>query len=232
VLPPAVTAAMPLMRNLNPAARRVLAEDGTVRRIKAGALLWSAGDVPLGLYVVIEGLVRVVRIVAGRQHVVHSEGPGGTLGDVPLFDGSTYPATAIAASAVTCAVFSREALQRAIAADPRLAFVLLARLAGRVRHVIERLDGAQARTVGQRLSRHLVGRFRLAGSAPFDLGGTQTALAEELGTVREVLVRELRALRDAGAIAPVGRGRWRVVDEGRLRHRAGLRGSEGAARET
>jgi CRP/FNR family transcriptional regulator len=178
--------------------------------------------VPRGLYVVVEGLVRVVRIVAGRQHVVHSEGPGGTLGDVPLFDGSTYPATAIAASAVTCAVFSREALQRA----------LLARLAGRVRHVIERLDGAQARTVGQRLSRHLVGRFRTAGAAPFDLGGTQTAVAEELGTVREVLVRELRALRDAGAIAPVGRGRWRVVDEDRLRHRAGLRGREGAPRET
>ena len=36
-----------------------------------------------GLFVVIEGRVRVVRETVGRGPVVHEEGPGGTLGEVP-----------------------------------------------------------------------------------------------------------------------------------------------------
>jgi GTP-sensing pleiotropic transcriptional regulator CodY len=39
---------------------------------------------------------------------------------------------------------------------------------------------------------------------------TQSALAEELGTVREVVVRSLRALRDTGAIESAGGGKYRV----------------------
>jgi GTP-sensing pleiotropic transcriptional regulator CodY len=39
---------------------------------------------------------------------------------------------------------------------------------------------------------------------------TQSALAEELGTVREVIVRSLRSLRDIGAIESAGAGKYRV----------------------
>ncbi len=115
-----------------------------------------------------------------------------------------------------CAVFSRDALARAIAADPRLAFALLGRLARRLRLVIDRLDGASARTVTQRLSRHLLQRSAEAGQSGFVLGRTQTQVAEELGTVREVVVRALRDLREAGVITTAGRGRFRVVDAKRL----------------
>jgi CRP-like cAMP-binding protein len=210
-----------LFRDLNPDARGVLAESGEIRRFARGAMLWNAGDAPAGLHVVIEGEVRVVRIVSGRQHVVHTEGPGGTLGEVPLFDGAGYPATAIAACATTCAVFSRETLQRAIECDARLAFALLGRLAARLRQVIGRLDGANSRTVRQRLSQFLVARSAEVGVPTFALGGTQTEVAEELGTLREVLVRELRELREAGIIEAAGRGRFRVRDAARLRRLAG-----------
>jgi predicted transcriptional regulator len=47
---------------------------------------------------------------------------------------------------------------------------------------------------------------------------TQTALAEELGTVREVVVRAVRSLCERGIIERVGRGRLRVVDVARLRN--------------
>ncbi len=42
--------------------------------------------------------------------------------------------------------------------------------------------------------------------------GKQAAVAEELGTVRDVLVRSLRELRESGLIVPAGRGRWSVAD--------------------
>jgi GTP-sensing pleiotropic transcriptional regulator CodY len=40
---------------------------------------------------------------------------------------------------------------------------------------------------------------------------TQTALAEELGTVREVVVRALRGLRQVGAIESAGDGKYQVA---------------------
>jgi hypothetical protein len=41
---------------------------------------------------------------------------------------------------------------------------------------------------------------------------TLPELAEELGTVKEVIVRELRVLRQLRLISPAGRGLYRVVD--------------------
>jgi biotin operon repressor len=46
---------------------------------------------------------------------------------------------------------------------------------------------------------------------------TQHALAEELGTVREVVARELRQLRREGVLVGVGRSRYRAPDLDRLR---------------
>jgi CRP-like cAMP-binding protein len=195
--------AVELVRSLNAAARRVLVARSVVRRYPAGTVLWRAGARPGGLVMLLEGRVRVVRGANGRQHVVHVEGPGATLGEVPLFAGGRYPATAIAAEDSVCAVADVETVHAAIAEDPSLAILMLQRMACRVRDLVERLDGRSARTVRSRLAAWLLDRHQSAGS-PFTLGCSQAELAEELGTVREVLVRELRRLRDEGVI---GRGR-------------------------
>ncbi|HEV2147617.1 MAG TPA: helix-turn-helix domain-containing protein [Longimicrobiaceae bacterium] len=98
-----------------------------------------------------------------------------------------------------------------------MAFALLARLAGRVRGLVERLDGVAARSVESRLAAYLLVRHREAEGGPFTLGATQAEVAEELGTVREVVVRGLGALGRRGVLRSAGRGRWEVADEGALR---------------
>ncbi len=70
-------------------------------------------------------------------------------------------------------------------------------------------------------SRNVLARHAAAGGGAFTLGVTQAEAAEGLGTVREVLVRALRALRDAGLVAPVARGRYCVRDAAGLRRLAG-----------
>jgi len=156
----------------------------------------------------------VVRAPGGRQHLVHEEGPGATLGELPLFEGGPYPATAVAAEPALCLVLDRAAIEGGIAADPALAFALLGGLARRVRTLIARLDAVRGRSVRTRLAAHLLAR---AGGGPFSLGATQAEVAEELGTVREVVVKELRALRAAGILRSAGRGRIEVTDAARLR---------------
>lgn len=152
--------------------------------------------------------------------MLHTEGPGGTLGEVPLFSGGRYPATAIAAELTTCLVMDRQILAHVFGLDPEFAFRLLGRLAQRVRVLVGRLDRTAGQPVVERVAAYLLARHSSARAGVVTLGGTQVEVAEELGTVREVLVRAIRHLRESGLIESAGRGRYRVVDEPGLRRGA------------
>jgi CRP-like cAMP-binding protein len=202
-------------------ALQVIADHAVERRFAIGDIIFRAGDAAPGLMVVLEGKVRVIRQAGVRSQVVHVEKVGGTLGEVPMFAGGGYPATAIAAEATVCAVIAREALVAAVKSKPESAFVLLERLARRVRELVERLDRSALRPVSARLAEFLIARADARGRAVIAIGMTQQQLAEELGTVREVVVRELHALRTAGLLRSLGGGRFEIVDATALRARAG-----------
>lgn len=211
-LDPQELAALPLFADATPAMIDALARRALDVKFAANDVLFLTGAQPRGWFIVLDGEVRVVRGTGGRQHVIHTEQRGGTLGEVPLVEGGTHPATAIAARNTRCALFTRDALESAIAEQPRLAFLLARRLAARTRALVERLDERSARTVDARLLEFLRGRAREAGSPIATVGMTQSALAEELGTVREVVARAMRGLVRRGAIERVGEGRYRVAD--------------------
>lgn len=190
---------------------------GQACRHATGDRLFASGDVVPGLHVIVAGAVRVVRESDGRAVVVHREGPGGVLGEVALFTDACYPASAIALEPTATLLVPVAEVQRALREGGPLAEVLLRRLAARTREVIGRLDRLVHLTVARRLARHLVARVDAAGRRDVSLGMTQVELAEELGTVKELVVRELRALCRRGLLVPLGRGRYAVGDANALR---------------
>jgi CRP/FNR family transcriptional regulator len=119
-----------------------------------------------------------------------------------------------------------------MSADPEVALYFLRRLSLRVKSLVERVDQNAATSVQTRLARFILQRSEKSGgasrprsgarkSAAFSLAMTQTALAEELGTVREVVVRALRGLRELGAIESAGDGKYRIADLAALKAIAG-----------
>jgi len=211
MIDPAELYGLPFAEGLPAPALAALARHAVSRRFEPGRVLWTAGSEPKGLYLVLEGEVRVVRGRGTRQLVVHVEQAGGTLGEIPLFAGGAYPASAVAARPTRCAVLSREALFDVAAAHPEVAFQFLRRLAERVRELVSRLDRLALLDARARVAGFLLERARSDGG-PVVLGMTQSALAEELGTVREVVVRALRDLARRRLIAPLGRGRFDLLD--------------------
>jgi CRP-like cAMP-binding protein len=207
---------LPLLAGLDDCALDSIVRGAAIREWKAGSSLWRQGTPARDLYLILEGRVRILRTRNGRQYVVHHEEAGGTLGEVPLFDGGAYPATAVAASHVRCLVVPAAVLRSAMAADARLADRLLGRLSGRVRHLVGRLHDATVGTVRSRLAAHLLARATTSRTRTFTLAGTQAQVAEELGTVREVLTRELAMLRNTRVIQSSGRGRFELLDEAAL----------------
>jgi CRP/FNR family transcriptional regulator len=197
---------------LSERARTVLLASSVERRVAAGELLYLAGSPASSLYLVLEGRVRLLRESHGRTILVHFEESGGTLGDVPLFEGTTYPATAMAAEPTRVLVVPRDVILSAIQAEPAFALAVLARLAARVRYLVDLLDRNTSHSILARLAEHLVARSTAARGSSFTLGASQQQVAEELATVRELVVRGLRTLRDRGAIVARGGGRYSVAD--------------------
>jgi CRP-like cAMP-binding protein len=222
MIDPVTLALLPLFANSSREALAVLARAGTTVTYPANGVLFLAGSEPRGWYVIINGVVRVVRGAADRQHVIHTETRGGTLAEVPLFTGGTHPATGIAAEPTECALFDKAALESAIAAAPEVAFLMARRLALRTADLVQRLHERSTTSVQSRLVQFLLRReaeVRRAGAA-VSLGMTQQDLAEELGTVRAVVARELGSLVKRGLIASMGGGRYRITDTAALRAHA------------
>lgn len=205
-------AALPLFAGASAALVQALANRGRQVAFAPNEVLFLTGSEPRGWFVVLEGEVRVVRGSRGRQHVVHTEGAGGTLAEVPLVEGGVHPATAIATTATRCALFTRGQLEAAIAEQPRIAFLIARRLAARVRLLVDRLDDRSARSVDARLIDFLLSRPESRRGSSISIGMTQQALAEELGTVREVVARKLRELERRGLVERIVAGRYRIVD--------------------
>ena len=179
------------------------------RRYAKGAILYRAGDRADGLYIVLSGRVHVTRETTNRAAFLHVESEGGVLGEIPVFGGGTFPATACAVMPTRCVHLPTEAIDRLIGDDPAFARFALRRLAQRAHGLLRRIDELTATTITARVAGYLLIRAESLGS-DFTLGMSQEALAGELGTAREVIVRALRALVAAGAIERTGRSRFVV----------------------
>ena len=210
-------AALPALADLSPRVVRRLAAAAVIKGYQRRAVLFRAGDAPAALHFVLSGRVRVARRLESGSSVLHFEEAGGVLGEIPVFGGGPYPATATAAEAVRCAVVTADTVERLLAEEPEFARFALHRTARRARTVLERLDELSDYSVKARVAGYLLARGAIIKRRALDLGMSQAALAERLGTVREVVVRALRALCDEGALRRDGRSRFVVVDEQRLR---------------
>jgi CRP/FNR family transcriptional regulator len=172
--------------------------------------LFRAGDPGDALYYIVAGRVRVSRESAGRIELLHGEQAGGILGAIPVFGNAPYPATAIAVEPTRCVRLSKAAVDRLLLEHPELARYAIAQLANRAQTLLRRIDELTATTVVARVARVVHARATSGGA--FTLGMSQAMLAEEIGTAREVIVRAIGALVNAGAIARAGRARFVVRD--------------------
>lgn len=212
----AVLAAIPYFRGLPPAALRRVAAQAVVREVRRGQRVFEEGAPATGLFVVMDGRVRLVRVSrGGREQVLHAEGPGATLGEVPLLDGGGYVATAVATEPSRLLYLPRAAVLDACRRHPDVALGIIRVLARRVRTFAGLVEQLSLKDLTARTAGLLLAESRAAGRATFELGATRDEIAARLGTVRELVSRSLSRLREAGVIRVAGR-RVTIVDARKL----------------
>jgi CRP/FNR family transcriptional regulator len=189
-----------------------------VRTLGPGETLFEEGQPCPGLLVVAEGRVEIRQIsVRGREQIFHTEGPGATLGEGPLFDGGGYIASAVTVLPTRVLFIPRVEVLRLCRRHPAVALAMLRTMARRVRHFASIVSDLAFRPVTERLARFLA----IAVAAPLEPGAvvdltlTQAQLAARLGTVRELVARALSQLEEGGVISRK-RSRITICDAARL----------------
>lgn len=189
------------------------------RTFSPGQMIISEGEPCQAVYFVVRGVVRVHRLsLEGREHVLAYLGPGELFNLVPVLDGGPNPATVDALTEATLYTISCERFRRIVREHHEVALPILERLAARVRRLSDMVEGLALHTVRTRLARFLLAQAEGLQSSHH---WTQEEIAANIGTVREMVGRTLRAFAAAGWIRRE-RGRIVVVDrEGLEREAAG-----------
>ena len=88
---------VPFFAVLPPDELRALAAHCVVRRLRRDEMLFAEGDSCGGLFVVQAGAVKQFKMAeTGREQVLVTERAGSTVGELALFDGGNFPASAAA----------------------------------------------------------------------------------------------------------------------------------------
>lgn len=206
---------IPYLRDLSEVERESLAAASEVRHVGDGACVFSEGDPPEGIFLVLSGRVKLVRRTAnGREQVLHEEGPGATLAEVPTFDGGDYLASAVAVGDVSVCLVPRSALLDSVGRNSASTAAVIQILAARVRAFAALAEDLSLRDVTSRLAGYLLRQLDGTDDS-IELAGTRDQVAAHVGTVREQISRSLSSLERQGLIAVEGR-RVRLLDRTRL----------------
>lgn len=191
------------------------------RQLEAGEQIIIEGESCEGLYFVIDGQVRAIKMSAGgREHVMHVLGPGATFNDVAVFDGGPNSDSAVAVGRTAIGFIPKAAVLRLIDSHPEVAKAGLKLLSSRQRALGLVVGDLALREVTARLARLLLacaGREEHIVERAEDACRriTHQEIATMIGTVREVVQRALKQLERDGAIA-VERSRLEVRDIAKL----------------
>ena len=176
-----------------------------------GETLFSEGDQCHGLFVVATGRIRIFKLSpSGREQVLAVEGPGSSFAELPVFDGGSYPASASAVEDTEVLFISRRDFQNYCREHPEVALKVLAVVGSRLRRLVGIIEDLSFTTVRQRLISLLLRLAEGSGIATeqgvrVELTTTHQDLAAELGTVRELVSRNLSRLQAEGLLEVDGR---------------------------
>ena len=184
---------------------------------KKGENIFSEDEQATGLYVVSSGRVKVFKLSSeGREQILHIFGPGEVFGEVPVFAGKKFPASADAMEESLIFFFPRDSLVDLIRKNPSIALNMLAVLSMRLRGFTSLIDDLSLKEVPGRLAKHLIYlKEQQKDSYKVDLNITKGQLASLLGTIPETLSRILTKMTDQGIIETDGR-KIRIIDIGTI----------------
>lgn len=203
--PHTVLSNVPLFGELSEQELHALAHRTVKQFVRAGQTIFSEGDPCQGFYVIESGEVKVYKSSpSGREQVLTVDGAGSSVAEIPVFDGGAYPASGVATVDTALLFLSKRDFRSLVLEHPEVGLKVLKNVGGRLRRLVALIEELSFTTVRARLVMMLV---RLARTEGIHTGrGTEITIpsnqeiASQIGTVRELVSRNLSRLQAEGLI--------------------------------
>jgi len=216
-----------LLGRLPEESLNVLGSQSVIRTYRRGQLLFGQGDAGDALYVMAEGVVKLVRTSAdGKELLLDLRRPHEVFGEIALLDGGERPAAAEAMRTPTrVLIIRREPLLELVEKSPVLSGELLVSFGALLREAIERAFDYVFLDLKGRVSKVLIEFARDIGTpveegTAIELDLHQGEVAALVGGSRPAVNKILKDLESRGYIRLEGR-RITVLQPQQLIRRAG-----------
>jgi CRP/FNR family transcriptional regulator len=201
----------PALASLDEETLGAALERSQVVRMPAGTPMFGEGSPCRQFPLVLEGSIRVAKGSEGRELQLYRVTPGEScvLTGSCLVGGRDYPATGVVERDARLVVLPKRVFDELVATHAPFREYVFALFAERLTDLMALVEAVAFHKLDRRLAAALLGRGRLVAL-------THQQLADELGSLREIVTRVLRSFADQGWVQ-LGRGSIEVLDAVALR---------------
>ena len=216
-LPESVLMLYPALRSLSTEQLAAICRAAALLKLPAGTQVFTEKQNCLGFPLILAGTIKVVKnTAAGRELLLYRVEPGGSciITSSCLLAHSTYSARGIAETPLSLLLLPVPLFEKLIAENCLFRDFVFHLFGDRIAELLQLVEEVAFQRLDQRLAKLLLAK----GGA---IHATHQALAEELGSVREIVSRLLKGFAAQGVVA-LGREQISVIDREKLKQLAGL----------
>jgi CRP/FNR family transcriptional regulator len=187
-------------------------ENAVLRQVPAGTVMFDERNPCQAFPMVLEGGIRVSKVApSGRELQLYRVGPGESciLSTSCLLGTAPYTARGVADDEVSVLALPAPVFDRLIAEHRPFRNYVFGLFAERVVDLMQLVEAVAFQKLDQRLAALLLGKGKRVRV-------THQALADELGSVREIVSRLLKSFAEQGLVS-LGREQIEIVDAAGLR---------------
>ena len=208
------TKGFPPLRQLPAADFARLREGSVIVSLSAGSRIFGPGQAPENFLLLIEGTIRVQQVSEGGREIVLyrvSAGESCALTTACLMGYEEYLAEGIAETAVKAVAIPRSLFDELIASSRDFRRFIFTAFSRRVTDLFRVIEEVAFARIDVRLAQRLL---QLAGDKPH-VSATHQDFANELGSAREVISRQIQEFQRRGWIRAT-RGEIELIDKAAL----------------
>ncbi|MBI3509833.1 MAG: Crp/Fnr family transcriptional regulator [Bacteroidetes bacterium] len=212
---------MGLLDLLTEEDRKIFSRTQKEKNILKNELLFSEGNSPSGVHVLIKGKVKLFTTdVQGREQIIHLARPGDIMGYRAVLGNDSYSCSASALEDSLVTIIPRETFFLLLEQNAAFSHSIIKLLTAELRHAEHHLAGMARKPVKARLADavlHLAETYGYeedGSTLPVSL--TREEIAGLVGTATETTIRILKSMEEEGLLATSGR-KIRLLDVTALR---------------
>jgi CRP/FNR family transcriptional regulator len=187
-----------------------------IKKIRKGEIIFIEGDPADGFFILLTGKVRVYKASPeGKEYTIHQIMPGQIFAEAAIFKGTHFPANCAALEDSMVAFFPKDAFVQLIKNSPQISLKIIGSMSAFLREFNQKVEELSLKEISARLASFILTESERKKSSVIDLDMSKAELARRLGTIGETLSRNLKKLKELGAVDVNGK-KISILDRDRL----------------